>query len=162
MKVNTTRFGEIEVDDTKIIEMRREILGFDGLKIFTIISQENKGPFMWLQSIEDGSLAFVVVNPQIIKPDYEPEINDADAESLKLEKTEDAMLLTIVTIHMNPFSVTANLRAPIVINKSLRIARQIVLEDADYSIRYSISENVGSSEAKSEQNKELKETAAVP
>ncbi|MGV8056609.1 MAG: flagellar assembly protein FliW [Smithellaceae bacterium] len=138
MKVKTTRFGEIEVDDTKIIEMRRDILGFEGLKSFTIISQEDKAPFMWLQSLENGSLAFIVVNPQLIKPDYEPEIEDQDAESLHLQKTEDAMILAIVTVRLNPFSVTANLRAPVVINKTMRIARQIVLENSDYPIRYEL------------------------
>jgi flagellar assembly factor FliW len=97
---------------------------------------------MWLQSVEDGSVAFVVVNPQVIKPDYEPEISDADAQSLKLAAADDVLMLAIVTIRMDPFLVTANLRAPVVINKSLKIARQIVLEDADYSIRYNLSENI--------------------
>lgn len=139
MKVKTTRFGEIEIDSTKIIEMRHDILGFEGLKSFTIISEEGKAPFMWLQSVEKGSLAFIVVNPQLIKPDYEPEIDDLDAKSLDLEKQEDAMILAIVTVRLNPFSVTANLRAPVVINKTLRIARQVILESSDYPIRYEMA-----------------------
>lgn len=161
MKIKTTRFGEIEVDDTKIIEMHREILGFEGLKTFTVISQEDKGPFMWLQSLEDGSVAFVVVNPQAIKPDYEPEISDADAQSLKLAAADDVLMLAIVTIRMDPFLVTANLRAPVVINKSLKIARQIVLEDADYSIRYNLSENIESPEKEAQQVKEKEAKATV-
>jgi flagellar assembly factor FliW len=139
VKVKTTRFGEIEVEETKIINMSRDILGFEGLKSFTIIAQEEKAPFMWLQSVENGSLAFIVVNPQIFKADYEPEIDDLDAKSLHLEKTEDAMMLAIVTVRLNPFSVTANLRAPVVINKTLCIAKQIVLESDDYPIRYELA-----------------------
>lgn len=150
MKVKTTRFGEIEVDETKIIEMRRDILGFEGLKSFTIISQEEKAPFMWLQSVENGSLAFIVVNPQLIKADYEPEIDDLDANDLHLEKAEEAMILTIVTVRLNPFSVTANLRAPVVINKTLRIARQIVLENADYPIRYELENKKENDSAKTD------------
>jgi Uncharacterized protein conserved in bacteria len=161
VKVKTTRFGEIDVDDTKIIEMRRELLGFEGLKTFTIISQEDKGPFMWLQSLEDGSVAFVVVNPQVIKPDYEPEISDADAESLKLAASKDVLMLAIVTIRMDPFRVTANLRAPVVINKSLKIARQIVLEDEDYSIKYNLSENDKSPEKEAQQVKEKESKATI-
>lgn len=140
MKVMTTRFGEIEVDKSNIIEMNHDILGFEGLKSFTIISQKEKAPFMWLQSVEDGALAFIVINPQLIVPDYEPEINDVDAKELHLEKSADAMLLTMVTVRLNPFSVTANLRAPVVINKTLRIARQIVLENEKYPIRYGLTE----------------------
>lgn len=140
MKVTTTRFGEIEVDKSNIIEMSHDILGFEGLKSFTIISQKEKAPFMWLQSVEDGALAFIVINPQLIVPDYEPEINDVDAKELHLEKSADAMLLTMVTVRLNPFSVTANLRAPVVINKTLRIARQIVLENEKYPIRYGLTE----------------------
>jgi flagellar assembly factor FliW len=140
VKVITTRFGEIEVDKTNIIEMSRGILGFEGLKSFTIISQVEKEPFMWLQSVEDGSVAFIVINPQLIKSDYEPEINDIDAAELHLEKSADAMLLTMVTVRVNPFSVTVNLRAPIIVNKTLRIARQIVLENENYPIRYRLSE----------------------
>lgn len=136
----TTRFGEIEVDKSNIIEMSHDILGFEGLKSFTIISQKEKAPFMWLQSVEDGALAFIVINPQLIAPDYEPEINDVDAKELHLEKSTDAMLLTMVTVRLNPFSVTANLRAPVVINKTLRIARQIVLENENYPIRYGLTE----------------------
>lgn len=139
MKIKTTRFGEIEIDETKMIEMRRDILGFEGLKLFTIISREEKSPFMWLQSVENGALAFVVVNPQLIKPDYEPEISDQDAKSLQLDKSEDAMILTIVTVRLSPLLVTANLRAPIIINKEMRIARQIVLENDDYPIRYELT-----------------------
>lgn len=136
----TTRFGEIEVDKSNIIEMSHDILGFEGLKSFTIISQKEKAPFMWLQSVEDGALAFIVINPQLIAPDYEPEINDVDAKELHLEKSADAMLLTMVTVRLNPFSVTANLRAPVVVNKTLRIARQIVLENEKYPIRYGLTE----------------------
>jgi flagellar assembly factor FliW len=140
VKVKTTRFGEIEVDEASIIKMCRDILGFEGLKLFTIIAPEDKTPFMWLQSLEEGNVAFVVVNPRLIKPDYQPEITDADIQTLSMEKSADVMLLTIVTIYSQPLSVTINLRAPIVINKMLKIARQIVLDDSSYAIKYHLIE----------------------
>lgn len=64
VKIKTTRFGEVEIDETKIIKMRRDTLGFEGLNSFTIITKKDIEPYMWLQSLYEDSIAFLVVNPQ--------------------------------------------------------------------------------------------------
>jgi flagellar assembly factor FliW len=97
--------------------------------------------FWWLQSVDDGSVAFVVINPFIIKPDYKPIIQDNDVELLEVESPEDVILMSIVTIRSDPFRVTANLRAPIVINLKKRLAKQIILDKSDYPIQYSMVDN---------------------
>ncbi len=139
MKLDTTRFGSIDFDEAMIIEMRGPILGFDHLKKYILLKQDEKTPFSWLQSVEDGSLAFVVMNPQALKPDYEPEISDADVQLLEIEVESDVVLFSILTIRPNPITVSANLRAPVVINSKRRLAKQIVLDDPAYPVQYEIT-----------------------
>lgn len=141
MKITTTRFGEISVDEGKIIDMKGGILGFEHLKKYVMLVQDEKTPFLWFQSVEDGQTAFVIINPQLIKADYEPLINDEEVVRLGIENVTDVVLMVIVTIRSNPLMVTVNLRAPIVINAGKRFAMQVVLDDPDFPIRYSIADN---------------------
>ncbi len=132
----TTRFGEIEVDETRIIEMRGGILGFEHLKKYVLHIQDEKNPFWWFQSLDDRTIAFVVINPFIAKADYEPVLGDNDAQLLEIEHADDVVMLSIVTIRKTPFTVSVNLRAPIVINAKKKIAKQIVLDDHTYPVQY--------------------------
>jgi len=136
VKILTTRFGEIELDEARIMEMRGGVLGFEHLRRYLLLAHHEKTPFMWFQSIDDGAIAFVVINPQVVKLDYEPVIGDDDVELLEIASLEDITLMAIVTIRSNPVTVSANLRAPIVINSRKRLAKQIVLENPEYPIQY--------------------------
>jgi len=139
MKIQTSRFGEIDVDESKIIVMRDGILGFNSLNRFVMIVHEEGSPFHWFQSLEDGSTAFITMNPFIIKSDYEPEIDDRTIEMLEVDKAEDIELMVILTIRSEPVKMTANLRAPLVINKQKKIASQVVLEDDQYPVQYNVA-----------------------
>lgn len=136
MKLETSRFGLIEFDESMVIEMRGPILGFEDQKKYLLLKHNEKTPFSWFQSVDRGSLAFVVINPQILMEQYEPEITDGDVELLEIEVAADVSLLSIITIRSNPARVSANLRAPIVINSRKRLAKQIVLEDPQYPVQY--------------------------
>jgi flagellar assembly factor FliW len=139
MKIDTLRFGAIEADESRVITMKGCILGFDHLQHFTILLQDQNNPLWWLQSLEDGAVAFVVIDPFVIKQDYRPTISVADRTFLEISREEEISYLSIVTIRSQPFGVTANLRAPLVINSVKRLGSQIVLEEADYPIRYDVS-----------------------
>ncbi len=136
MNIMTTRFGEIDVDESKIIDMRAGIIGFEHLKKFVLHIQDEKNPFWWLQSLDESAIAFVVINPFVVKADYEPVIDDNNTKLIEIESADDVVLLTIVTIRQNPFSVSVNLRAPIVVNAKKKIAKQVILEDMAYPVRY--------------------------
>jgi flagellar assembly factor FliW len=140
MKMITTRFGEIDIDETKTIEMKGGgILGFERLVSFALVLQDEKTPFLWLQSLEDGSVAFVVINSFVALPDYGPVIDGESQALLEIEKPEDALLLSIVTIRSNPFRVTVNLKAPLVVNVKTRRAKQIVVDTPDYPVRHDLA-----------------------
>ena len=141
MRLSTTRFGDIDIDESRAILMKGGILGFEHLKRYVFLVQDEEILFCWFQSVDDGSLAFVVINPFIINPDYNPIIQDDDVELLEIELPEDVTLMSIVTIHPDPFKVTANLKAPIVINVKKRLGRQVILDRGNYSIQYPIMDN---------------------
>lgn len=150
MKIATTRFGDISIDESRIVEMREGMLGFEHLKRYVLLTQEKETPFLWFQSVDDGSLAFVVIHAFMAMPDYEPIIPDEDVKLLEITSTgpEDIVVLSVVTIRSDPFKVTANLRAPIVINAKKRLAKQVVLAEGDYPVQHPLTENATNIEGK--------------
>jgi flagellar assembly factor FliW len=139
VKIQTSRFGEIDVEESNIFEMKNAILGFHHLNKFTMMNHGEGSPLHWLQSLDDGSIAFVVVNPFIIKPDYEPEIDDRALEMLEIGRAEEIDIMVILTVRSEPVKITANLRAPLVMNKQKKLASQIVLDDEQYPVQYGIT-----------------------
>lgn len=140
MQISTTRFGNITIDECRVIQMKGGgILGFEHLKRYVLLTQNENTPFLWLQSIDDGSIAFVVINPFIVTPEYDLMISDNDTRFLEIESPDDGVLLSIVTIRSNPFKVTANLRAPLVINQKNRFGKQVILNESDYPVQYSLA-----------------------
>jgi flagellar assembly factor FliW len=89
----------------------------------------------WLQSIDDPSLAMVVVDPYVYFPDYEVMLNDEDSVLLKVQKPEDAVILTTVSIRKAPAGITTNLLGPLVIGTQSRQALQLVLDGDRYSVK---------------------------
>ena len=141
MIIQTTRFGQIEVDEAKFITMERPILGFDSLRQYVLFPGRGNAPLWWLQSIQSPAIAFAVVDPVIINPDYDPEFSSDILEMLEIKNIEDIALLTIVTSCPQPFRITANLKAPLLINAENKRAAQIILDDSDYPIQYDIVGN---------------------
>ncbi|MDD5170247.1 MAG: flagellar assembly protein FliW [Syntrophales bacterium] len=138
--IDTKRFGRIEIADPRIVIMREGgILGFSHLREFVLLNPDEKKLFWWLQSLEDGNITFLVTNPFMVCPDYELDIPSRDTEILNITDREDVVVLSIVTVNRaRELKITANLRAPIIINAKEMIARQVVLERDDYDIRYEV------------------------
>lgn len=139
VRIQTSRFAELDVDESKIIEMKGGILGFNHLRRFIMIIHEEGSHLYWLQSIEDGSIAFIIMNPFIIKPDYEPEIDDQTLEMLEIDRAEEIDLMVILTVRSEPVKITANLRAPLVMNRDRKLAGQVVLADEQYPVQYNVA-----------------------
>jgi len=112
------------------------LLGFERMKDYLLVANPAEEPFGWLQVKGDASLAFVVINPFLIVPDYHPDIPSADVEFLGLNGPEDALLLNIVTVHKQG-QPTMNLKGPIVINRNTGMGKQVVIANAaDYSVQH--------------------------
>ena len=141
MNIKTTRFGEIEINDDKIIEFEQGIPGFDEEKQFVIIPYDEKRPFLFMQSVKQEDLAFLIINPFLIFADYEFEIDDASIEDLTVKQSEDLLIYTIITMNEGDIKqMTTNLVAPIVINKENNKAKQVVLEKSKYNTKHKLFE----------------------
>jgi len=112
------------------------IPGFPEVRQFALVWWgDEDGPFSIMTSLEDSTLEFLVVPPLSFFPDYAPEIDDDTAERLGLASADDALVLAIVTIGDDPTGATANLLAPIVVNRHTREAAQVVLTTGDVPLR---------------------------
>lgn len=140
MKVKTAHFGEIEADESRVVEIKGGILGFEDQTKFIMIDDNESKPFMWLQSLDRQATAFIVINPFLVVPEYVPEISDNDGQTLELQGPEKAMVVAIATLRHDPFRVSINLRAPVIINPDKKIARQIVLENPRWEIQHFLGE----------------------
>jgi len=130
LSFNTLRFGQVTVPLARIVDFASPILGFEGLKQFAILDHDEDSPFKWLQSVEDADLAFVITNPTIFGIAYEFVIPEDAVSLLGIEKAEDTLVFTLVTIPDNdPVKMTANLLGPLVVNQHTRKAMQVILND---------------------------------
>lgn len=112
------------------------LLGFEHLKDYLLIAKPEEEPFLWLQVKDNGPLAFVVVNPFLVAPEYQPNLPQADADFLGIEDPNDALLFNIVTLHPAG-RATVNLKGPIVINRHTGTGKQVVLANAsEYAVHH--------------------------
>lgn len=141
--IHSTRFGRIEVDKEAVITFSQGLFGFENYRRFVVLCPDEKSPFRWLQSMEEPSLAFVVIEPRYFMPDYAPTISDADAEAIGLNADTPYLIFVVVTIPPGkPEQMTANLMGPILVNAETRMARQVIVEDECYTTKHSILEEL--------------------
>jgi flagellar assembly factor FliW len=138
VKINTTRFGELEVDKSDVITFKEGLLGFENQTKFFIVDPGDQTLILWLQSIDDSGTAFPILEPKIFKSDYMVKLLPAEMASLALDSLSNASVYTILTIPQNVTDMSANLKAPVIINNQTKIARQIVLQDSKLEVRYSM------------------------
>jgi flagellar assembly factor FliW len=138
MVVETTRFGELEVDPCRVITLPKGLIGFPPKQRFILIDHPHGGPFQWLQSLDDPALAFVVVDPLVYFPGYSVEIPDDEVALLRVRTADDAQILTTLTIRPDAGLVTANLLGPIVVGVESRLGAQLVLDGERFCTRHAL------------------------
>jgi len=134
MRIKTKPYGEITVSEKQRIYFPEGIIGFEGIRYYYIIDS-NEGPFYWLQAKGYPELAFLLIDPRLFMKNYNLCVRELDLKSLNYEKREDLIDFAIVTIPENPSMISANLLGPIVINKRTRVAKQVISENDNYSVK---------------------------
>ena len=141
IKLNTAKFGEIEIDKSSIFDFVSPIIGFKDLKQYAIIDYKPDSPFKWLQSIEDSELAFPITLCSFFGIDYQFDIPDEEAELLEIETADDVFVCNIANIpSSNPQSATINMLAPIIINLKNKKAMQLILKNTNFEVRHKLFE----------------------
>jgi flagellar assembly factor FliW len=138
MKLETTRFGTIDIEEKQIIEFSDGLYGFEKESRFTLLpfNPNVESPMEWMQSVLSPHLAFVITDPYLYVSEYKLKLSEDDKKKVGLELDESFVTRSIVTIPENYTEMTANLVAPLVINSSKRVAKQFVLTSMEYDTRH--------------------------
>ncbi|MEM6554226.1 MAG: flagellar assembly protein FliW [Planctomycetota bacterium] len=144
MKIDTTRFGEVEVDDARVLSFPKGLLGFPKYRDYVLIESGDKARpneqsnFWWLQSVDLPELAFVVTDPTLFVTTYRVPIHAEQMQGLGLSSIDDAQVFVIVNKRGNV--LTGNLQGPLVVNVASRSGEQLVLSDRRFTTRVPLAE----------------------
>jgi flagellar assembly factor FliW len=134
MIIQTSRFGQLEVDGDRLIRFEEGILGFPTENEYALVQTGEGSGFYWLQSVDCQDLAFVVCDPRLFVSDYQVPVKVEELQTIGLDDPLDAQVFIIVNKVDN--LLTGNFQGPLVINVRKRLARQLVLSDKRYSTRH--------------------------
>ncbi len=138
MKIDTTRFGEVELSEEKIINFPYGIIGFEDKTKYVIIDFLTNSPLKWLQSAEEPSLAFVVCDPWYFFKDYQPKVKNEDIKELRVEEKDELVILSVVSVPTDISKTSLNLLSPIIINSTKLLGKQIILYNSMYNTKHFI------------------------
>ena len=144
MQVETTRFGPLESGPESLYELPEGFVCFPLLKRFILIEGEAGGPFKWLQSVDEPGLAFIVIDPDWLVPNYQRALPAPVFETLGIGRPGEGVALAIVTIPEDPQAMTANLKGPLLFHPKTRSGIQLVLEEERYPLRHPILSSLAS------------------
>ena len=135
MIIKTGRFGQLTVADDEKIFIPSGVLGFPDCEYFCLVDPGDDTLIVWLQSLDHPEVTFPMLEPKIFKPDYAARLSASELRELKLENVNQSAVFSILTIPEDVTQMTANLKAPLVINLKEHLAKQVVLQENEYSIK---------------------------
>ncbi len=136
-KIETLRFGQIEVEEEKIVHFKDGIPAFEEEHEFIIVPYDSESPYYFMQSLATPDLAFLITVPFIFFPDYEFELDDVVQHELDIKEQDDMLIYVLITIPGGKIEdMTANLMAPVVLNKENMQAKQVVLDRSRYTTKH--------------------------
>lgn len=150
MGLRTTRFGEIEVAPDAIITFTQPIIGFQDYRRFVTLPGPEGSGVTWLQSTDSGDLAFLLMNPRDVVPDYKVPLGQHELTELAARDAASLEVYTLLVVPEDRRKIRTNLRAPILINRAQRLGKQTVQERSDYPIQYYLAGGKGDSRPREE------------
>ena len=139
MQVATRMMGTVEVENERLISIPQGLFGFEEYTDFVLIDSQYE-PFMWLQSLQDQNLAFLLIDTFLICDSYEADIDDKELLKIGIKDPADVWVLTIVTVPADGSPVTANLQGPLVVNRKNHQCMQAILGDPKWTTKHNIIE----------------------
>ena len=136
MIIKTGRFGQVTIGAEEKIHIPQGILGFPELRDYCLIDPGDETLIVWLQSLTDPALAFPVLEPKIFFPQFAARLSGMELRELRLDNVNQSAVFSILTIPADVTQMTANLKAPLVVNLREQVAKQVVLQENEYSIRH--------------------------
>lgn len=139
MNIQTSYFGEIEIDITDILKFQFGLPGFENEKEFILLPLEENSIFQVLQSVHTSALAFIITNPYNIATNYSFDLEEGTIHALEIKDEKEVAVFAIVSLKETIAQSTVNLKAPIVLNTANKKAKQVILNNENYAIRHLIS-----------------------
>ncbi len=138
MKFESPRFGPIEVEDDKIIRFPRGLPGFPDCTEFIVMDHDKETPLRWLQCVDRPEVAFLVIEPEQILPSYGLDIPEPVLAFLGWQREGGDLrdVVVFVMLTADGSNLTANLRAPLVVNVKNRRAHQLILDDPEIPLHH--------------------------
>jgi len=138
MLIETARFGDFELNESKLIEFPSGIPGFEELKSFIILEINETKPLYWLQSTQNKHISLPVIIPFELLDDYYIEIRENELEGLHIKDKNDLLILNVVVVPEKLPEMTANLAAPIIVNLKDGLGKQLLIDAAELPLKYPI------------------------
>lgn len=145
MVAETKFFGTIDIEDDKIINFPNGIIGFEDLKNFALIydsEREERSKISWLQSMEEPLMVLPVINPLDLMDNYTPTIEDELMKNIGDPADADLLIFVTLSIPSDLTMMTANLKAPFIINTVERKAMQVIVENSEYPVKFNAYEAI--------------------
>ncbi len=145
MVAETKFFGTIDIEDEKIIRFPNGIIGFENLKNFALIydsEREERSKISWLQSMDEPLMVLPVISPLELMEDYAPVIEDELMKNIGDPADADVLIFVTLSIPSDLTKMTANLKAPFIINTVDRKAMQVIVENEDYKVKFNAYEAI--------------------
>lgn len=141
MKIQTKIFGEIDIAEDKILFFEKGIIGFPDMKKFTLLHDEKQGSgvgIRFLQSLDEPTFAMPVMDPLLVKPDYDPSVDDELLASAGKLTADNILVLVTASVPADITKMSVNLQGPIIINVDERKACQVIVDAEQYPVKFPI------------------------
>lgn len=139
MNIKTAYMGEMEINPSDIISFEHGIPGFENEKEFVQLPLSDESVFQVLQSVKTEELAFIITSPFTAVKNYSFDLEEATIQALDIKREEDVAVFGIVSLKETLANSTINLKAPIVVNTTIKKAKQVILEKEEYAIRHKLN-----------------------
>jgi len=136
MKIETSGFGSLDIQPDQVIRFPESLPGFPEQLKFALVSTGERSPFKFLQSLGDPSLAITIGEASALVPGYKPSVLPEEIEPLRIEEQDRVEIFIVTVVPENPRESTVNLQAPVLINRTKRVGKQVVLQNDSYPLRY--------------------------
>jgi flagellar assembly factor FliW len=131
MKIQTSRFGSLDVSDETLLVFPSGLVGFSDFRRFVVLDVAEDSDYQWFQSVEEPSFAFVIVDVHLLQSDFRIDAPDESLTELGIIQSDAILIMAVVTIPFDkPEHATANLRAPLVVNLRTRLGKQMILHES--------------------------------
>ena len=142
MQIETIRFGQVCIDESKLITFNEGIPGLEEYHMYALLQFEESYPIIWLQSVYEGGVCLPVLDTFAVLTEYVFDIEDEDVEVLELNGPEDLHVVSVLVIPDDIRKMTVNLAAPVIINTVTGKAKQIMLGGSEYNVRAPVFQDI--------------------